>query len=54
MASLTPEQRLASLTPDERLLATPLEILRGLSDEYLRTLPEHVQAAIRERIARGQ
>lgn len=51
LAGLTPAQVLATLTPDERLLALPTEVLRGLSEDYLRTLPEHVQGAIRARLA---
>lgn len=50
LGCLTPEQRLGDLTPEQRILATPVEILRGLSQEYLRTLPEHIQAAIRARL----
>jgi hypothetical protein len=44
------DRLLGSLTPEQRLLVTPVEVLRGLSEEYLRTLPEHLQAAIRARL----
>lgn len=44
------DRLLGSLTPDQRILVTPVEVLRGLSEEYLRTLPEHLQAAIRARL----
>lgn len=50
LAGLPPEQRLADLSPEQRLLAMPVSALRALPDEYLRTLPGDVQAAIRERI----
>ena len=53
LADLTPEQRLADLTPDQRLLAMPLEALRALSEDYLRTLPAPIEAAIRKRLAEG-
>ncbi len=49
LGSLTPEQRLADLTPEQRVLAMPLDALRALSEDYLRTLPEPVLAAIRKR-----
>lgn len=60
LAGLAPEERLAGLAPaqvlkyygaEDLLLEMPLEVLRGLSDEYVRTLPEHVQRAIRTRLA---
>ena len=50
LADLTPEQRLADLTPEQQFLAMPVSVLRGLSGEYLRTLPADVQAVIRKRI----
>ncbi len=52
LAGLTPAQRLADLTPEQMLLAMPDDILRGLSDAYLRSLPSNVQDAIRARIGR--
>jgi hypothetical protein len=52
LAGLAPEERLAGLAPEEQLLALSEEILRGLSDEYLRTLPADVLTAIRARIGR--
>ena len=50
MAGLPPEQRLAGLTPEQAVLALPDEVLRGLSDEYLASLPEGIRAAVRARI----
>lgn len=59
LAGLTPEQRLAGLKPEETLatlapehvvLALPIEALRGLSSDYVATLPAEVQAAIRTRL----
>jgi hypothetical protein len=59
LAGIAPAERLAGLTMAERLegvpeqhvvLALPIEALRGLSQEYIQTLPEDVQHKIRERI----
>ena len=38
------------LTPEQAVLALPDELLRGLSDEYLASLPEGIRAAVRARI----
>lgn len=55
---MTPAQRLEGLAPAERLeglsvgeaiLALPVEALRGLTDAFLATLPDEVQAAVRAR-----
>ncbi len=50
LAGLAPEQRLAGLAPEQQVLALSDEVLRGLSPEYLSTLPADVQEAIRRRI----
>ncbi|MGK4005039.1 hypothetical protein WMF31_20600 [Sorangium sp. So ce1036] len=52
VAGLAPEQRLAGLAPEQQLLAVSDAVLRGMPDEYLRTLPAEVQDAIRRRIGR--
>jgi len=52
LEGLSPEQRLAGLQPEEAVLALPDAVLRGLSDEYLATLPAAVQAAVRARLVR--
>ena len=52
MAGLAPEERLAGLAPEHIVLALPLEVLRGLSSEYIATLPADVQAQIRARLSR--
>jgi hypothetical protein len=61
LAGLAPEERLAGLAPaqvlqyygaEDLLLEMPLNVLRGLSEDYVRTLPEHVQRAIHARLAR--
>jgi hypothetical protein len=52
LAGLPPEQRLAGLPPEQVVLAMPDEVLRGLTDAYLATLPEPTRAAIRARIGR--
>jgi hypothetical protein len=60
MLGLKPEQRLVGLKPEQRLLgldeahtvlALPKAILRGLSPEYLKTLPDEVQAEVQRRLA---
>ena len=50
LAGLAPEQRLAGLTEAEAVLALPDAMLRGLSNEYLATLPRQTRAAIRRRL----
>ena len=52
LAGLDPEEVLAHYKPQELLLALPDEALRALTDSYLATLPEHVRARIRARLAR--
>jgi hypothetical protein len=52
LAALKPEQRLAGLPPEQAVLALPNEVLRGLTDEYLSTLPAATRAVIRDRIGR--
>ena len=61
LAELPPEDRLAGLTPEtiaralsevDHVLALPDAALRGLSPEYVATLPETARARIRERLAR--
>lgn len=53
LAGLAPEQRLAGLTEAQAVLALPDAILRGLSDEYLATLPKEVRSAIDKRLGRA-
>ncbi len=50
LAGLAPEQRLAGLTEAQAVLALPDAALRGLSNEYLATLPPRPRAAIRRRL----
>jgi hypothetical protein len=50
LAGLTPEQRLAGLTEAQAALALPDAMLRGLSSEYLATLPPATRAAIQKRL----
>ena len=61
LAGLKPEQRLAGLKAEERLagldpvqtvLALPDAVLRGLSEDYLATLPDDVRATVRSRLGR--
>lgn len=51
LAGLPPEQRMAGLSPEEVFRGMPTEILRGLSESYLATLPESVRETVRKRIA---
>jgi hypothetical protein len=51
LETLTPAERLAGLSPEEQILALSDEVLRGFSDDHVRSLPEHVQQKIRERLA---
>lgn len=61
LASIPVERRLAGLDPEEvartlpaeyRVLALPDDALAALSPEYVATLPDAVQAAVRERLRR--
>lgn len=45
-----PEQRLAGLTEAQAVLALPEAMLRGLSSEYLATLPPETRAAVQKRL----
>ncbi|MBI5515725.1 MAG: hypothetical protein HY909_18225 [Deltaproteobacteria bacterium] len=49
VSGLSPAERLAGLGPAEVLLTLPAEVLRGLSEEYLKTLPAELQARVRAR-----
>ena len=53
LAGLAPEQRLAGLSPEEAPLALPDSALRALSDDYVHTLPDEVQATIRRRLGKS-
>jgi hypothetical protein len=50
---ITPEQRLAGLSPEQILLALPVEVLRGLSADYVSHLPPATAAAIRKRLGQA-
>jgi len=52
LAGLAPEQRLVDLAPEEQVLALSDEVLRGLPDTYLDSLPPATREAIRRRIGR--
>ncbi len=49
LAGLPPEQRLADLDRDHQALALPVEVLRVLPDDYVRSLSPDVQSEIRRR-----
>ena len=50
LAHYAPEQRLAGLDRDHQALALPVEVLRLLPEEYLRSLSREVEAEIRRRL----
>lgn len=50
LAGLAPEQRLAGLAPEQSVLAMPLEVLRVLPEDYLRSLPVEIQEQVRKRL----
>ena len=50
LAGLPPEQRLAGLDRDLQALALPVEVLRLLPEDYLRSLSSEVEAEIRRRL----
>jgi hypothetical protein len=52
VAGLAPEQRVAGLTPEQILLTLPDAVLRSLSEEYIATLSQPAQDAIRARRAK--
>jgi hypothetical protein len=53
LATLPPEQRLAGLDRDHQALALPLEVLRLLPDEYLRSLSPEVHTELRRRLTQN-
>ncbi len=53
LSHYTPEQRLVGLTTEQAVLAMPVDLLRGLSTEYLSTLPEGTRAEIERRLGRS-
>jgi hypothetical protein len=50
LAGLEPEQRLAGLDRDHQALALPIEVLRLLPDDYIRSLAPEVQVELRRRL----
>jgi hypothetical protein len=50
LEGLAPEQRLAGLAPEQVILALPLEVLRVLPEDYLRSLPIEIQEQVRKRL----
>jgi hypothetical protein len=53
LAGVAPEERLADLDHDHQALALPVDMLRALAPEYLRTLSPEVQDEIRRRLQRN-
>jgi hypothetical protein len=52
LAGISPEQRLTDLDRDHQALALPIELLRFLPDDYIRTLSPGVQAELHRRLDR--
>ena len=50
LAGMPPEQLLAGLDRDHQALALPVELLRMLPDEYIRSLSPEVQVELRRRL----
>jgi hypothetical protein len=50
LAGLPPEQRLAGLDRDHQALALPVEVLRLLPENYLRSLSPETEAELRRRL----
>jgi hypothetical protein len=50
LAGIAPEQRLAGVPTEHLILALPVDVLRVLPEEYLRSLPLKVQEVIRQRL----
>jgi hypothetical protein len=50
VAGLAPEVRLSGLDRDHQALALPVEVLKALSDEYIRSLAPQIQEEIRRRL----
>jgi hypothetical protein len=50
LAELAPEQRLAGLAPEQLIPALPVDVLRLLPEQYLRSFPVEVQEQIQKRL----
>src|SRR5690349_2458801 len=50
LAGLATEQRLAGLATEQLIVALPVEVLRVLPEEYLRSLPTEVQEQVQKRL----
>ena len=50
LGAFAPEQRLAGISTEHLILALPVDVLRVLPEEYLRSLPPEVQEKIQQRL----
>jgi hypothetical protein len=50
VGAFSPEQRLAGLSTEHLILALPVDVLRLLPEQYLRSLPPEVQEKIQQRL----
>jgi hypothetical protein len=50
LAGLDPQQRLAGLDAEEIVAASPIEVLKLLPDDYIRTFAPDIQQKIRQRL----
>ena len=53
LKGIPPTKRLVDLDRDHRALALPIEVLRVLPEDYLRTLSPEIQAELRRRLAQS-
>jgi hypothetical protein len=51
LSGLKPEERLSGLEPEEQILALSDQVLRGLPEDYVRSLPKRVRDQIRKRLS---
>ena len=54
MNGLAPHERLDGLTPEDVVANLPIEVLRGLSEPYVRSLPSGVQRKVRRRLREAE
>ena len=53
LSTYAPEQRLLGLDRNQQALALPIEVLQGLTEEYILSLSPETQEEVRRRIQRG-
>jgi hypothetical protein len=53
LEGLAPEQVIGAFAPEQVIPALPLEVLRVLPDEYIRSRPAEIQEQVRRRLQEG-